>query len=469
MRLPIAVVICLFPGPLIAAACAQATAFRYYRDIEMSPLKQEELVAITPDRDIFHYTRAGHPDLRILDSRNIEVPYVLEKMTETRTVHERHTTPTKDISLREKPGGGLEVEVTQDDKYPLAEGIRFITPLANYQQRVQVSGTSDGKNWQSLANDVLIFDYSRYMDVSNQEVALPGNRFRRFRIAISNTTADQESQLLELTRRLKGREESERIETSTIARRPFRIDRIEFWYNVAREERKGDKKSSYPLQSPVRTDPSNSGRQTIIEIRPARLPLTGFEIETSSRNFSRHATVQVRTEPMKDRIAKVIHSDWRDIGSATITAMDFRDLHKKELTVHFPESRREEYRIVIDNRDSPPLDITAVRGEANVYRFVFMAAPGEHYRLVYDSDTTESPVYDTVALSESLARGYQPVDARLGGQTPNADGALSGSLLRDVLNNRVFLGAVIAILAVALAWGLYKAGRRIDQLPKDST
>jgi len=38
--------------------------------------------------------------------------------------------------------------------------------------------------------------------------------------------------------------------------------------------------------------------------------------------------------------------------------------------------------------------------------------------------------------------------------------------LRRLLNNPIFLGVGIALMVVGLGWGLYRAGRRIEELPK---
>jgi hypothetical protein len=39
--------------------------------------------------------------------------------------------------------------------------------------------------------------------------------------------------------------------------------------------------------------------------------------------------------------------------------------------------------------------------------------------------------------------------------------------MRRVLNNPFVLGGVIVLLVAVLVWGLYRAGRRIDRLPKE--
>src|SRR2546426_439852 len=202
------------------------------------------------------------------------------------------------------------------------------------------------------------------MDVGNHQLALPQNRYAHFRITIRDVTSNQESELLELTRRLQGGKETERVERTAVERRPFRIDRI-----------------------------------------------------------------------------------------------DFRDLHRDELLVSFPEARHEEYRVVIDNGDNPALAVTGVRGEGNAYQALFLAAPGVAYHLSYGSEAAKAPNYDTATLRESLARGYQPVVVRLSRQATASDVSEPTSIvMRRVLNNPFVLGGVILLLVAVLVWGLYRAG-----------
>jgi hypothetical protein len=457
----IAAAVCLVAGTLLPCAAQQSLSLRFYKDVNTDPLKQEEIIAPILDSDVYAATLDGLPDLRVLDKRGSEVPYLLEKLTESRALSVRRTAPAKQVSLRELPEGGLEIQVARDEQTPPAEGISLLTPLTNYQQRVRVSGSSDGQDWHALVSDALIFDYSRYMDFGNHQIGLPENRYRFFRIVIGDVTSDQESQLLELTRRLRSGQEAERVEKTTIQRRPFRMDRIEFWYHVTQEDRQGDKKTAYPIAS-FKLEQNAGQRQTFIQVYTRREPLTGFHVETASRNFKRRAAVQVP-------VVKGVRKEWRDIATATISRLDFRDLHREQLLIPCPETRHEVYRIVIDNGDNPALEITGLRGEGNTYRLLLLAVPDASYRLFYGSETVKAPSYDTAAMRESLGKGYQPIPTRLGGQFGNAGASEpAGKAVRGLLNNPLVLGGLIAVLVAVLAWGLYRAGRRIEQLPKDS-
>jgi hypothetical protein len=446
-------------GMVLACFAQEPGPWRFGKQLNVPPEKQEEIVASALDSDVYEGTREGFADLRVFDGEGAEVPYLLEKVGQTRTVQVRRTTPAKDVSLRELPEGGLEIQASEDPKAPPAEGVSLITPLVNYLQRVEVLSSGDGKTWQPLASEALIFDYSRYIDVANHDVPLSKNRHRRFRILVRDVTAVQESQLMELTRRIRAGKEAEREETIAIERRPFRIDRIEFWYNSSQEERRGDVKVPYPITD-FKIEQNEPAHQTVIEVQSRREPLTALSLDTSSRNFQRRVAIQA---PVK----KGVRTEWHDIAAGTITRIDFRELQREEMAVSFPETRSDRYRIVIANGDNPALAVTGVRAEGNVHRLLFLAAPGVAYHLAYGSETAKAPSYDTLALRESLGRGYQPVQFTLAEQvTQPGVSEPAGGRLRNLLNEPLFLGGGILFLIALLAWTLYRAGRRIDQLPQ---
>ena len=70
--------------------------------------------------------------------------------------------------------------------------------------------------------------------------------------------------------------------------------------------------------------------------------------------------------------------------------------------------------IVIDNRDSPPLDVTGVEAEGNVYELVFLASPDARHQLLYGAPRVEPARYDTAAIQTLLQEGFAPQRAELG-------------------------------------------------------
>jgi len=454
-------------GPVIAlvAICAVAGAaeptFRYTKQLDLPTLEQEELLAVTLDSDVYAATRGGLPDLRIRNDGDSDASFLLRKSTKVEPETARSYWAARTRSVRPLEDGGLEITLHLEPEDPQPQGLRIVTPLHNFEQRVRVFSSADGDNWQPIGDEGLIFDYSQYMDFGSDDISFPLSDRRDFRILIDDVTQEQESQLMNLTRELRGGEEVQRQERTTINRRPFRIDRVLFWRDVVRRQATGDRQVAYAVAGfQLENDPA--AQQSIITVDSRRQPLTSFKLVTDSHNFSRHAQVEV------ERTQGVQHT-WRSIGAANLSRLDFRNLRREELTIRFPESRETKYRIVIDNRGSQPLAVTSVEAEGNEYQMVFLApVPQQQYELAYGSETADPPDFDTAAISASLAAGYQPTIVDLGKQvdTPGA-GEPPAFAMSQFVNNPLFLGGIAILLVAALAWGLYHAGHRLDSLSQD--
>jgi hypothetical protein len=443
-----------------AMAAAGGSRFQHRKDIERPADAGESILAVVLDREVYAATRPGFPDVRIVDEAGTEVPYVLEQSIEKVTRRVREACASEVVSLREREDRTLEVVVKLGDRAPSASGLSIVTPLFDFEHRVKVFGSRDGTQWWSLVADGLVFDYSRYMDVRSREVELPANDFRRFKIEIAQGLEERESPFLELARSLKPGEPEHRLEFRQLERRPFRIDRIDLWRTVEQERVQRARKATYPIESfQVEQDPKE--KLTRIDVRSRREPLTGFTLETSSKNFRRAVRVLVP-------VAQGVKTDWQEIGRGSVFRYQFRGFHKEDLAIEFAERREEAYRIVIENADNPPLEVTGVKAEGDVYRLVFLAGEGKRYALHYGSNVSEIPKYDTVSVLTALGPGVQPVEAGLGHAVENLDyrpRAGAGNLLA----NPLVLSLALAVMIIVLAWALIRAGKQIKKMPEVNT
>ena len=442
----------LMPGTSSAAD----PQFRFRKDIDRGAASGEELLAAVLDRDVYAATHDGYADVRIHDEGGAEVPYLLEQASQRQTERVREDCPSEVVSLRDVNGEHLEIMVKLRDKAPSAGGLTVVTPLTNYEHRLRIFGSRDDHDWSPLVRDGLIFDYTRYMDVRNGDVSLPANDFRRFKLEIEQVLDQRESPFLELTERSQDGRKQPGIEVSHLERRPFRIDRINLWRTVDRESALKPRQTGHAVEA-FHIEQDAQAKVTRINVWSRRQPLTGFTLETSSRNFSRVVKVLVP-------ITEGVRTNWQEIGSGTVHRFQFREFHKEELMVRFAERRSEEYQIVIENADNPPLDIRSLQAEGNLYRLVFLAAEGRHYRLDYGSDTAPPPRYDTADVLASLGPGYQPIEVGMGNQVTNP-GFRNGTGLSKLLNSSIFLFLALAVMIVVLGWVLLRAGKQIKKLP----
>ena len=440
---------------------ADEPVFQFSKEVTASPKQEESLAAVALDADVFAATQDGLPDLRLIDAAGKPTPFVVRKSLETRDRTARHKTwAARKPVLKPLDNGGLEITLELEKDDPQPNGLSLITPLRNFEQRVRVLSSADGQTWEPAGDETVIFDYSRYMDVRNDSVPFIQSPRRHFRIVIDDVTAEQESELLELTRRLRGTEETARVEKVTIDRRPFRIERIDLWQDGHQEQVTGDRQQAYPMAGfKVSEDPKT--KQTIITVEARREPLTSLELVTSSRNFSRHAVVEVEEK-------HGVTSSWRQVGEATVSCMDFKNFKREHLAIKFPESRQTRYRIVIDNRDSPPLTVTGIQATGSVYELVFLSASGQPHRLAYGSEDAAAPQYDTAAIQTLLGESHRPEPLSLGRQQANSNAnAPVGFHWSKLVNDPRLLVGTIGLLVIVLGWGLYRAAKRMDKLPPE--
>jgi hypothetical protein len=444
-----------------SAALADDRDFAFSREVKVPPLKQQDLVSIRLDSDVFAATQERLADVRLFDAEGKQVPFLLRKRQTTRPSRTRTTWIAQHVSAKPLGDGGLEItmERDEDDKHPQPNGLSLITPLRNFEQRVRVYTSDFGKDWRSAGDEAVIFDYSRYMDVRSDSVPFPETARRHFRIVVDDVTAEQQSQLVALTRKLQGADETERTEQVVVDRRPFRIDRVEFWREAESDQATGDEKTSYPV-SKHRVERDRKEKQTVVSIDVERQPLTSLQLETPDRVFSRHAVVEAEK-------TQGVRRTWEKIGEATLSRVDFKNLKREQLSIPFPESRHSQFRLVIDDRDSPPLEVAGIKAEGNVYEIVYLAVPEQNYQLVYGSSDAEPAAYDTSALQELLHEKFQPAQAGLGAQAPWKGQGPAEIKWSKLANNPFLLGGIIALLVVVLGWGLYRAMRRMEKLPSE--
>ncbi|MEN6558911.1 MAG: DUF3999 family protein [Thermoguttaceae bacterium] len=449
----------MYAATVAAPASDETAAFRYWRAVDRGNATTEDIVAFPLDSAIYAATRDGLPDLRVFDDQNVATPYQVEPSVEYFTQRSQETSSVHIRALHET-NGAIEVLVDRLPKSHSVDGFRFSTPQNDFERKVQVYGSNDGVDWTPLVHDGLLFDYARYMDVSNLDVPLPTNHFRRFKIVVEAVTDQKTSPYQELTRTFQGSKESQRVERTTLERRTFRVDRITAWHTAAKQRVQRQKTVTYAAAA-VETKQDAGKKSTIVRISTHREPLTSLTLQTDDRNFLRRAAVEVLETSATAPV-------WREIGSDVVSCFRFHSYRRDHLTVWFPEHRETTYRLVIHNEDNPPLDVHGVTLEGPDYRVAFLAKPSASYRVYYDSKTAQAPKYDAAEVLAALRSAEDhPATATLGPPTENASFVASADTSSGgPLNNWIFLGAAVAVMVAALAWMLFRAGRRLEQLSK---
>lgn len=441
----------------LQAVAAETGDFRFSRPIQWPDSGQQELLEVPLDSRVYSATRDGFPDLRLIDQSGTETPYLLQKAAETKTESRRLDVASETDSLK-KQGKAIEIQLTLDKKADRADGLTVVTRLTDFEHRLQVLGSMDGKSWTELVRDADIFDYSSYMSVSRRDVALPANPFRKFKVVIREATQTRESELLEMSRKFRQYNEIERDEKVTLQRVPLKIDRIEFWRTETETLPESERVFDYPAARFVVSEDAEK-QMTLIDIETDREPLIGFRLQSPTAHFNREAEVQIP-------FTRGIEKGWRTIGRGPIEALHFRDINRDSTEIQFPEQRQTGYRIIVYNRDNPPLPISAVTGFGPGYRLLFLPEDGKTYRLRYGSEKAESHVYESGPIRELLRRGFGANPAVLGDETAEKTGPEAFEWA-GFLNSKWFLGSVVTLMVLVLGWTLVRISKGIERFPSD--
>ncbi len=442
----------------LALACqgaAEQTAFAVTRPLS-AVTEREELAAIPLDRHVYATTRDGHPDLRVLDATGQAVPHLLLRHTQTRTQWEDHAEPARRVQdlLPDAEGNRIEAVVEPPRKDPPA-WIEIITPLRDFEKHVSVYAPAGAGAWQALRENQAIYDYSRFMDVRRCRVLLPeAPAAPRYRITLSDVSEASASAFVEMTTRSGGGQPDQETVRRVLQRRDFRIDRIDFGYRVRVERRAAPVLVDYPLHI-TGTERDEKAGLTRITVDTGRLPITELRFAFADRNVSRPVTVEVRRS-LDDGTYQ-----WLRIGQGTLARIDFHNVKEEALCVSVTETRAEELRITMADRDSPPLAVEAITAVCPLDRVVFLAQPGVSYALAYGSTTVAAPRYEDAVLRhlsdlkdrEVRALPMQPAEA--------AAAYPQERLWVRLLNSRSVLIAALGLAVVVLAWAMVHAARRI--------
>lgn len=455
------------------AHAAPVDQLRYRRQISVDASGGEELVAVRLDADVAAATETGFPDLRVIDGAGQEVSRMVRRAAVVKMRTVRRSFPVEQPRLKPLPGGGLEIELTIDaEKHPHSiDGFRIETPLRNFEQRVEVHRLDEAGAWRPVCSDLLLFDYSQFMDTRQLDVPLPKAE-RRFaggtwRITVDEPTIEQQSTLSEVVRTLEGNAETSRKEKTIVARQPFRIDSIEAWHVDDAAEIKVADGIEMPIAE-FRVEEEPKEKRTRVRVTSDRQPTTSLRLSVADRNFGRPARVECPQPVTRNR-----ESGSRPpqiLGAAGVHRIDLRGISTEELAITIPESRSPDYEIVIDNADSQPLEITGVTAIGPAYEVVFLARPGKAYRLAYgvgsvDHQPFAAPQYDTVAINAALGAGKLPLEGTLGAAEEVAVVPVERPWLARLLSNPWLIGGTILLLAALLGVSLFAAAKRLDGGP----
>lgn len=297
-------------------------------------------------------TNTPFSDLRVITDRKEEVPWHLIVRRADKRSDEL---PARIHNLSQTEGGHTWLELFIDKPQLQVNAVEINTPDTNFSRQIQILGSPDGRKWNTLRKDGVIFDNSRFEKIRLTRISFPNSSFRHLALKINNDGAPS------LT--IKG-------------------------VNVLLES--DSKERTYWIDGKTEKPEITTSRQessVIIKMNTV-FPIDRLVIDTTDRNFQRSVEVQVKKGS----------ADWKRWTQGTIFRYDTPTMKEANLAVEMPEIMVPEFRLVFKNFDSPPLPITSVHGEGYRRVLIFKQQPDRKLYLFWDNPLAQRPQYDLAGL-----------------------------------------------------------------------
>jgi hypothetical protein len=361
-----------FTGNLAAQLPEAWWHWRYSAPIETAPTSGSRLVRVPVPAPVTTRARRDWTDLRIIDSRGGEVPFVLHARLGGKSFN-RHQVPLLEPSAIEGryqqavadtgPGGAVHNSVK----------LHFETNQ-NLLSWVEIAVSSDLNDWRVVRDRAPIYVLRAEGMGENTDVSYPDSVSRYVRIRILDGSGKYKLRSAELG-----------YQTDAIAERvPSGIGL------TASTNRSG--------QSVWTSDADASAS-----------PISRVEFQATQTSFFRSATVESSDDGER----------WGLVRGGDILRQPGGEGERAWLVIDFPEEHARHWRITVNNRnDAPVTDLRAILLTAPRW-IVLRQDSGESYRLLYGNPRAQAPRYDMARLTD--AKTLETAEpATLGAEDENA-------------------------------------------------
>lgn len=406
-------------GAVALAATFDERLWEKYAEIAISAAKDRgglAAVYLEPQRLGDAEAQAFFADLRVVTDQKEEVPWqIVSRRPERRT--EVLPTQIRNLSLTDK--GETWLELLVDGQDAAANAVEIVTPDTDFSRQVEVLGSGDGKTWNTLRNDGVIFDINRGEKLRHTSIAFPQASFRHLALKIVNGDA-----------------------------RPLTISGVK----VTQESNtQGQSYSIYGALEKPEKDVSRRENSIVVRMNTV-FPLDRLTIETSERNFQRLVEVQVKREGA---------GDWQRWAQGTVYNFDTATMHESQLAIDIPEVAAKEFRLIFKNLDSPPLPVNKVVGGGYRRLLVFKQSAGKKLYLFWGNPVAQRPQYDLAGLVAKEELDGLPV-AYLGEARLNTKFAGNDARLPFSERYKYLLYAVVLLAIAGLVLLQYRVFRRVE-------
>jgi len=344
------------------------TTFEYRAEVTVDSAAEYSRLTLGPG--IYDRARRDLADIRLANSDNLPVPYVLTRRKDI------FDTNRYSVSLINRSTNDSNAALVTLDfgKQVIKNSIDVQTRGRSFRRPVKVEGSNDNIQFFTLVDTAFVFAVGDSDDSRFSTVDLPQNDYRYLRVTVTGMHSETEPPVISAVKAFKrGKKPA--------PRQPVDITKI---------ERTEDEKTNSTV--------------CVYDLAYRNLPLSEITLDIADKSFYRYITilgrdtptrkVKINSEDNRDRY-KEIEVRFQTVKSGVIYRYLAADGKKHEnLQLSIPSGRGYRYlKIVIRNYDNSPLAINSVSAEIMPHQLLF-PTPASAITLYTGSKTAAAPQYD---------------------------------------------------------------------------
>ncbi len=347
------------------------TQWKYYAQLNLEPGVHEYYnLSLTPT--VYNVARPDLADIRLIDSDEHQIPYVLAK---PRDITARHRY-SPDVINRAINADGDSLVTLDFGQQAVKNSIEVETGGNNFRRAVKVEGSNDNIMFFTLVKQAYVFAIGDKADSRFSTIDLPRNDYRYLRVAVKPMASEVKSPVIEAARTFK-------LDSTITPRTMVEMVRLKHM------EDEKNKSSVYEY-----------------DLEFQNLPISEFQLNIDDDSFYRHVTIQGRnaatrkvridSEDNRPRF-KEVQVNWKSIAAGTIYKYIDADGKKRERSTLSIPSGRGIYRylrIMIRNYDDKPLLLASASAKMITHQLIFAPDSNTPPKLYVGSESASRPHYD---------------------------------------------------------------------------
>lgn len=433
--------VCLVP---LAAAAAPLTPRDFQACVDVTgPTRADALYAVHLTGDVLQTCSAGCPDLRLFGPGGAETPFVVIENIAPPEPQEKYP-----LEITDYAPSGTEAVITMrlPEKHRPVTVLEIHTPDRDFKKRAVLSTSRDNKTWRTVAEDA-IYDFSSRVALRKTRIELKRTDDRYFRLKLFD---DGEKGPAGTSLRLKY--EGLDFSVEGMPRKELQIQGVHALTALYRERVPVYDTKTFPNPA-AQTDKDGN---TVITLA-AGLPVERLSFDIATPFYSRTAAVSSRAEDGND--------EFRFVTQGTIYRFVLDGRNEEQTSIDARAPKQAAYRIVIENRGNPPLDVKAVDLSWVRQDLYFLSpAAADRHTLCFGNDTLTRPEYDLgrFITRANLAR-HSPVSLTTGAVRVNPDYVPKAPKQKRARVEKLILTAVVVVLVIVLGSWLYSLIKKMAQ------